>query len=140
MLVEANPNSVVMQPPYIVPGSQWYANSSKFGFEIHQDYIEKFMIYRVRLLLPPVLWEPMPYCIKGKTYHEVIAMAQWLISELEKKRIITGIEDNLLLIANYLNISSKEIRNKDKRLFFTGDYLGIENIVTMFNEQVTKLH
>ena len=137
VLVEANPDSVVIQPPGVTPGTQWYINSRKFGFELDEDYIEKGMIYKIKALLPLVLWEPLPYRIGGKTYYEAIAMAQWLPMELEKRNIITGIEDNLLLIASYLNISREEIRDRDKRLFFTGDYLGIERMVNMFNERVT---
>jgi len=88
--------------------------------------------------LPLVLWEPVPYRIGGRIYYEAIAMAQWLAIELEKKQIITGIEDCLLLVASYLNISHAEARDKNRRLFFTGDYLGIERMVNMFNERLTK--
>ena len=97
----------------------------------HVRDMEKCMIYRIRFLLPPALWEPVPYRIGGKTHYEAIAMAQWLATELEKKWIITGIEDNLLFVASHLNISPKEAREKNKRLFFTGDYLGIERMVNM---------
>jgi radical SAM superfamily enzyme YgiQ (UPF0313 family) len=137
VLVEANPDSVVMSLPGVIPNTQWYVNSGKFGFKLNEDYIEKSMMYRIRLLLPPILWEPLPYRIGGKTHYEAIAMAQWLATELEKKRIITGIEDYLLLAASYLNISREEARDKSRRLFFTGDYSGIERMVTMFNERVT---
>jgi len=138
VLVEANPDAVVINPPGVIPGTQWYTNSNKFGLELHEDYIDKCMIYRIRTLLPLVLWEPLPYQIGGKTYYEAIAMAQRLAIELEKKQIITGIEDYLLLVASYLNISHAEVRDKNRRLFFTGDYLGIERMVNMFNERVTK--
>jgi len=138
VLVEANPDSVVINPPGVIPGTQWYINSNKFGFELHEDYIDKCMIYRIRTLLPLVLWEPVPYRIGGRIYYEAIAMAQWLAIELEKKQIITGIEDCLLLVASYLNISHAEARDKNRRLFFTGDYLGIERMVNMFNERLTK--
>ncbi len=138
ILVEAYPDSVVIQPPCVIPGTQWYANSSKFGFELYEDYIEKSMIYRIRALLPLTLWEPLPYRISGKMHYEAIAIAQGLTIELEKKQIITGIGDYLLLVANYLNISPKEARDRDKRLFFTGDYLGIERMVNLFNERVTR--
>ena len=77
----------VIQPPGIIPGTQWYTNSSKFGFELHEDYIDKLMIYRIRLLLPLVLWKPVPYRIGGKTHYEAIALAQGLAMELEKKGI-----------------------------------------------------
>jgi len=137
VLVKAKPDSIVIQPPCVIPGTQWYANSSKLGFELHEDYIEKSMIYRIRALLPLILWDPMPYRIGGKTYYEAIAMAQGLAIELEKKGRITGIDDYLFLVASYLNISPKEARDRDKRLFFTGDYSGIERMVNMFNERVT---
>ena len=137
VLVEANPDSVVINLPGVIPNTQWYENSGKFGFKLSEDYIEKSMMYRIRLLLPPILWEPLPYHIGDKTHYEAIAMAQWLATELEKKGIITGIEDYLLLAANYLNISREEARDKSRRLFFTGDYLGIEHIVNMFNKRVT---
>ncbi|MBI4595617.1 MAG: radical SAM protein [Candidatus Tectomicrobia bacterium] len=139
LLVDANPDSVVMSLPGVIPGTAWYANSGKFGFKLNEDYIERVMVYKIRLLLPLALWEPTPYQISGKTHYESIAMAQWLAMELEKKGIITGMEDYLLLAANYLNISRKEVRDRSRKLFFTGDYAGIESLVNVFNERVATV-
>jgi hypothetical protein len=138
VLVKAKPDSVFINPPAVIPGTPWYTDSSKFGFELFGDYIDKGMVYRIKTHLPPALWEPISYRIGGKTYYEAIAMIGELTKELTKNGIVTGIEDFLLLIARYLNISLAQARMENIRLFFTGDYSGMERVVNMFNGRVTK--
>jgi len=138
VLIETKPDAVVIQPAFVIPGTRWHTNSDKFGFELDEDYINLLMLYRTRLLLPLALWDPFPYKIAGKTFYEAVAIAQELAIELEKRNIITGISDFLLLIASYLNISRKEIRDRNRKLFFTANHLSIECIVNLFNEQVSN--
>ena len=138
VLIETKPDAVVIQPALVLPGTSWHTDSDKFGFELDENYINILMLYRTRLLLPLALWDPFPYKIAGKTFYEAVAIAQELAIELEKRNIIAGISDFLLLIASCLNISRKEIRDRNRKLFFAGNHLGIECIVNLFNEQVAN--
>ena len=58
--------------------------------------------------------------------------------ELEKNGILTGIGDFLLLIGKYLGFTAREIRDKNRRMFITGDCHEVQDTVRCFNEQVFR--
>ena len=136
LLIETKPDSVTIQLPFLIPGAYWYENRKDFSFEIHDDFLQKLMTYHVKLLLPPILWEPLPYTMGNMEQHQSVMLAQNLAGELEKNGILTGIGDLLQLIGKYLHVPAREIRDKNRELFFTGDYPEIQNIVKSFNSQV----
>lgn len=84
LLTETKPDSVTMQLPFLIPGAYWYENRKDFSFEIHDDFLQKLMTYHVKLLLPPILWEPLPYTMGNMEQHQSVMLAQNLAGELEK--------------------------------------------------------
>lgn len=139
LLIKTKPDSVTMQLPGLIPNTYWYENQREFGFELDDDYMFKTMTYKIKLLLPPILWEPLPYRINSRTNQEAAMIAQKMSLELEKNGILTGIGDFLLLIGRYLNISIKELRDKNRKVFFTGDYYEIQNMARLFNQEVRNI-
>jgi len=136
LLLDARPDSVTVQLPGLIPNTHWYRNRADFGFELDDGYMSRAMRYSVKLLLPPVLWEPLPYRVNGKDHSQVVMMAQHLVMELEKNGILTGIGDFLLLAGKHMDMPAREIRDANRRLFFTGNYRGVQNMVELFNRQV----
>ena len=139
LLIKTKPDSVTMQLPGLIPNTYWYENQKEFGFELEDDYMLKTMVYKIKLLLPPILWEPLPYKINNRTNDEAVMLAQNFSLELEKNGILTGIGDFLLSIGRYLNIPIKELRDKNRRIFFTGDYYEIKNMAKLFNQEVKNM-
>jgi len=140
MLIETHPDSVTMQLPGVIPGTCWYENADRFGFNIDGDYMLKSMLYRIKLLMPPVLWDSFPYKINGMTHFESVSIAQNMAIELEKNGIITGIGDFLMLIGKTLGISPKDLSHSNRRLFFAGEYDKIQYMVRSFNDQVKLIN
>ncbi|MGB9594754.1 MAG: hypothetical protein ACPL7B_00625, partial [Candidatus Poribacteria bacterium] len=124
---------VTLQLPGLIPGSYWYKNKEDFGFELNDDFLRKVMLYKIKLLLPPVLWEPLPYKMNGKDHIQMMTIAQNMTIELEKNGILTGINDFLILIAKVLNISLIEMRDINRRAFFTSNYMRIKDMIKSFN-------
>jgi hypothetical protein len=135
LLIKTRPDSVTLQLPGLIPGAYWYKNIENFGFDLDENYMIKSMLYKIKLLLPPMLWEPFPYKINGKTNSQSVVIAQGLTAELEKNEILTGIGDFLLLIGRFIGISAKEMRDLNRKMFFTGDHAKVRDIVRSFNDQ-----
>ncbi len=84
LLVKTKPDSVTIQLPGLIPNTYWYENRDAFGFELEDNYMFRTMTYRIKLLLPPVLWDPLPYRINKRTNEESVMLAQKFSLELEK--------------------------------------------------------
>ena len=136
LLLKTRPDSVTVQLPGLIPGAYWYKNRESFGFEIDDDYMVKLMLYKIKLLLPPMLWEPLPYKLNRRIHSQSVTIAQSVTAELERNDILTGIGDFLLLIARFIGVSAKEIRDLNRRMFFIGDYVKVRNVLRAFNDQV----
>jgi anaerobic magnesium-protoporphyrin IX monomethyl ester cyclase len=136
LLIRTRPDSVTIQLPGLIPGAYWYKNRESFDFEIDDDYMVKLMLYKIKLLLPPMLWDSLPYKLNGRTHNQFSAIAQSITTELEKNDILTGIGDFLLLIAKFLGISTREIRDLNRRMFFVGDHVKIKDVIRTFNDHV----
>jgi hypothetical protein len=140
LLIQTRPDAVTIQLPGLTPNAFWYKYKEQFGFELDADCMTRSMLYKIKLLLPPMMWEKLPYKINGKSSHELTKMAQDLSSELEKHGILTGIGDFLLLISNSMKIPALEMRNINRKMFFTGDFNTIQNMVLSFNNLTKRLN
>lgn len=134
LLIKIKPDSVTLQLPGLIPGSYWYKNREDFGFELDEDFLRRVMLYKIKLLLPPILWEPLPYKMNGKDHIQIMTVAQNMTIELEKNGILTGINDFLILISKVLNLPLTEMRDINRRAFFTGDYMRIKELIELFNK------
>jgi len=135
LLIKTRPDSVTLQLPGLIPGAYWYKNRKNFGFELDDEYMIKSMLYKIKLLLPPILWEPLPYKLNGKVHSQLVAIAQNVTAELERNDILTGIGDFLLLIGRFAGVSAKEMRDLNRRMFFVGDHVKVMDVVRAFNDQ-----
>ncbi len=134
LLIKTKPDSVTLQLPGLIPGSYWHKNKEDFGFELDDEFLRKLMFYKIKLLLPPILWEPLPYRMNGKDHIQMMTVAQNMTIELEKNGVLTGINDFLILIGKVLNKSLIETRDINRRAFFTGNYMRIKELIGLFNK------
>ena len=139
LLIKAKPDSVTLQLPGLIPGANWYKKRDEFGFELDNDYMTKAMVYKIKLLLPPGLWDPLPYKMGGRDHLQMMALAQFVSIELEKNGVLTGCNDFLALIGKVMCISLKEMRDINRRMFFTGDYKKIKSMIKSFNAHVNDV-
>lgn len=136
LLISTKPHSVTVQLPGLIPNATWYKKREHFGFSIDDNYMTKLMLYRIKLLLPPALWDTLPYKMNGKSSYELSNIAQEFSIELEKNGILTGIGDFLLLIAKSMGISPIDMRNLNRKMFFVGDSNKIRDVLKKFNHLV----
>ena len=92
-------------------------------------------IYKIKLLFPPTLWEPLPYTINGKPFVQFAAETFKLISALEKNGILTAISDDQALMAKHAGYQGREteFRELARRWFMAGDVESIAAMVQTIN-------
>jgi radical SAM superfamily enzyme YgiQ (UPF0313 family) len=128
-----NPHGVSVYLPLVVPGTAWFERSERYRIRLEPGARERLMGYQVRFLMPPPLWDPLPYTIAGRDTRQMVAAAARVSSMLDRRGVLTGVNDSLLLVARGLNLSARRMRDLNRRLFITADQAGIARLVTRFN-------
>jgi hypothetical protein len=135
LVEEVRPDAVSVYLPIITPRTEWYMHPADYEITYEHDLCRRMMSYQVRFLMPPPMWDPLPYSISGRGYPEMVGEAQWVTAELEKRRILTGSNDSLLMLGRRIGRSARELRQENRIMFMTADHIKIQNIVTEFNAQ-----
>ncbi|MBI4375428.1 MAG: cobalamin B12-binding domain-containing protein [Elusimicrobia bacterium] len=97
----AQADSVLIAPPGVFPGTQWYERPEAFGFRLGARYVENLMRYDYVLYKPVELWQDGAYWLDGKSAKEIFAETARLRCELEDAGVVTdlGDEDFILMQA-----------------------------------------
>ncbi len=67
LLPRTKPDSVMAQFRGLDPGTPWFHNPARFGFEVDlKVYPERVMDYKIRLLFPPIMWKGPGYKVDSK--------------------------------------------------------------------------
>lgn len=136
LLVDIWPDGVSLCMPGVFPGAEWYINKEKYGFELADDYFPRMMAYTIRFMMPPPLWESFPYTVDGKDFTQMMILCDFLNTSLEKKGILTGINDVTLLFAQIFGFTIPQMRDLNRGMFITGDVQKIKASVNQFNQAV----
>lgn len=136
LLLDARPDSVPVQFSAVYPQTRWAQTPGEFGFKFSTaDWQERLLEYKIKLLFPPTLWEPLPYTIDGKPFEKFALETFRLISILERNGILTAISDDQALMAKYAGYRGreKEFRELARKWFMAGETEAIAEMVERIN-------
>ena len=140
LLSETMPDSAPMQFPIIMPGTGWFKNPGRFGFEFNKKaFLRKTMNYKIKFMFPPKFWKPFPYKVNGKAFKEYALELEEFIKKVEKLGIPTTISDEMALLAKYANLSPLEYRDKNRTNLLTGNFKDIESQLREINKNVLSV-
>jgi len=140
-LLETNPDSVLVDPPVLIPGTKWTMDCKKYNIEILDPnrYIKELMSYKMKIIYPPSLWASLPYFrINDKTDKQIIKETSVFSQLLEKNSILTQVTSDTALIAKYAGMTQREFRDKSREYFSTGNYKEIKKLISKINENITN--
>jgi len=140
-LLETRPDSVIVDPPVLIPGTKWTINCEKYGIEIldEKEFLNQMMLYKMKIIYPPILWKALPYFkINNKTDKELVRETGLFAQTLEKNGILTQVTSDTALIAKYAGMQPMEFRDKSRKYFSTGNHREIKKIITRINENITN--
>lgn len=101
VVLESKPDSALLCPPGVFPGTEWFANARRYGFEMGPDYVETLMHYEYELYKPSEFWKEAAFSLDGRPFREILAESSRLRRAIEAAGIPTelGDEDFLILRA-----------------------------------------
>ncbi len=135
-ILDARPDSVPVQFPGLVPGSNWDRDAERFGFRMprgRRAAMRYGLTYKIRLIYPPRFWKPLPYLLNGRNSRELFAETAAFAAEIKKAGISTNVAHDMVLMADKLGMSPQEFHGESMRLFYTGDYQGVRKWVETTN-------
>jgi len=126
--------SVCFSFPGLVKGTRWGRNPEKFGIESEvSDLFMELMHYKIKLLFPPTLWQPLPYKINGKRFDEYAKDAESLLNKFERAGILTNAPDEMVMIAHLIGMNPRELRDRTRRAIATGDKAEVQDLIGKMN-------
>ena len=134
-LLRTKPDSVLVQFPGIMPGTEWAKNPEKYGFSIKnkKGYPDAIMNYKMRLFFPPRFWDPLPYRVDGKKFRSFARETELFLKKVEAAGLTTGIADDVALMSKYAYLSPKEFRDLSRGYFFAGDAFKLQELIVKIN-------
>ncbi|HEX9060422.1 MAG TPA: radical SAM protein, partial [Clostridia bacterium] len=100
-LIEATmPDTVIITPPSPLPDTNWLKNSSYYGFEFGDDYLNKLMNYEYVMYKPPELWPELDISLNSHKLSEFLAETGRLRKKVNSMGIPTDIVDEYFLMAD----------------------------------------
>jgi len=134
-LLRTKPDSVLVQFPGIIPGTEWAKNPERYGFSIKNKgtYPDAIMNYKMRLFFPPRFWDPLPYQVDGKKFRSFVRETELFLKEVEAAGLMTGVADDVALMSKCSQLSPKEFRDLSRGYFFAGDALKLQELIVKIN-------
>lgn len=106
LVKDAQPDSVLVNPPGIFPGTVWFDNPSSFGFDFAETYVQDRMAYEYSIYQPAKFWPKLDYQLNGQDSLTLLAEAGRLSNTIEAMGIPVNISDELLMMLDAIGYHS----------------------------------
>jgi hypothetical protein len=138
LLKTVRPDSVPSLWPALIPNTNWSRDPERFGFSIpdYDAYLEAFLTYRIRLMLPPRFSSVLPYRIGDQEFPEFTGQSERFLQELEGLGILTLVGDDAALVAHVGGYSARELRDIYRRCVLFGTAEPVEAMIRRVNAGV----
>jgi len=133
--------TVVTQFPVLMPRTRWWEDKHANGFRLlveEDDYRQMTATYQVRHIIPPAFWEPLPYTVDGMGFKEYAGANARFQRMLAEEGIVINVPDEVVLIADMLEMSLLDIRTRLQGLCFTLDAEAMASFVADLNSRLTS--
>ena len=138
-VTDLRPDSVPVQFPGLLPGTPWLEQPEKYNFEVDtEELLLTGLDYKIKLLFPPQFWEAPPYKVNGMTFSQFTALTMKFAGDLEVAGILTGVPDDMALIAKCAGMTAREFRDQARLWCLTGDVAGMAQMAEQANRVITS--
>lgn len=132
---------VQTQFPGLLPRTPWWLDRARHGFELQvseAEYRRRLATYKIRHLVPPSLWEPLPYTLDGNDFAAFAAANAAFQRQLSAEGVVVNISDEVVLMARRLGTGLGALRDRMRALFFTLDVPAISRFVAEMNAALER--
>lgn len=136
-LKQVRPDSVPVQFPGVIPPTPWGQNPEAYGFAVDEEEMLRVGLgYKIKLLFPPALWDPLPYRLNDMDFRQFTALTMRFAAELERAGILVGVPDDNALIAHCAGMSPREFRDRSRVWCTIGDADAVGEMVATANARI----
>lgn len=138
-LCAGNRSTVVTQFPILLPRTPWWEAPEAHGFTLSvskEAYRRQILTYQVRHLIPPALWEPLPYSIDDMDFTGYASVNAGFQQELVREGIVVNVSDDMVLLADQLEETLADLRTRQQKMFFSLDSTVLGSFVAGVNKKL----
>ncbi len=138
LVAELEPDSVLISPAAPFPGTAWFRDQRRYGFQLGGDFVRRMLEYDYVLYKPPSLWPRIELRLEGRELTQLLAECQRLREAIESRGIATEVTDEHFLILRAAGFAGREGVEEFKRQalldIISGDYRWIDGIREAVNQ------
>jgi len=108
LIEQIEPDSVLVSPPAPFPGTTWFNESKRFGFELGANFLREMLEYDYVLYKPLYLWPEIEIKLLEMSQKEILQQCQSLRNALEDKGFVTEVTDVHFLMLRSAGYAGKE--------------------------------
>jgi hypothetical protein len=98
-----------------------------------EEYRKVLASYKIRHIIPPAFWEPMPYTLDGNDFSAYAGINAKFQRDLSEAGVVVNISYDVTLLADILGKPLSELRTILQKLFFTLDAAEMSRFVAEVN-------
>jgi len=135
LMENTRPYGVSTLFPGLFPGSRWWANPGRYGFEVEDPevYRRSLLHFKVRLFLPIEIWDSLEIELDGKGSVQLVNECLDFSAAVRGLGIQTAMPDEVLLFAHMLDQDPQALRDQVIQSFLQGDVEYIEHTMSQIN-------
>lgn len=130
-------DSLVAVPAGVYPHTEWGDHPERYGIVLEENYIEKFITYPIKYLLPLKYWPPVPFRypvmdldVETMDFSAVIGMCEEFLAVVRGELQIPPIADYYFLLADLVDTDPISLTRGLIGLMIGRDYQGIRELLT----------
>lgn len=143
LIQEANPDTVIVNPPVIFPETKWMEKSAEFGFIAEPNFVSNFMKYEYSIYKPMELWEELGYSLQGMSGDELLKKTGQLRKEVVKLGIPTDISDEYLMMTEAVGYRSRidllQFKSRSLQDIMSGSTDYMEKLIDKINQKSRQM-
>ncbi len=141
LVEQINPDSVLVSPPAPFPGTTWFNQRSRFGFELGESFVREMLEYDYVLYKPLFLWPDIDIKLDGMSIREIFEECRSLRKSLEDRGFVTEVTDVQFLMMRNAGYTGKEgvlaFKNQTQLSILSCDYRWINQLQERINRAST---
>ncbi|MEL7632891.1 B12-binding domain-containing radical SAM protein [Sporomusa sphaeroides] len=143
LIIEANPDAVIINPPGVFPGTVWFDDKEKLGFKLGENFVPELMNYEYSIYKPVEFWRKLDYTLNDLDMAKILKEIGRLNRVIVDMGIPINISDDYLMMSQAIGYSSKEDLFEFKKTSFVDIISGtcnyIKHITHKMNERSKQL-
>ncbi|CUH97020.1 hypothetical protein P22_3146 [Propionispora sp. 2/2-37] len=106
LIREANPDTVIVNPPGVFPGTTWFEKTEEFGFKLGENFVYEWMNYEYSVSKPVEFWRTVDYTLNGMNMKAMLKELGRLNREIIALSIPINISDDYLMMSQAIGYNS----------------------------------